>query len=140
MINRTKKRIMNKRTGLLTITKRKSLQSVHPPYLTINILILLCCTSCDSKIMLNACMKQWKRKFRGSKCELCQQTTRGQKIQIRKKTAFYMKTIMSNWDSTGLGNRRDNTQSLPEHDTPIQEIRNSRNISDRVRGPKQKHI
>jgi hypothetical protein len=89
---------MNKRTGLLALTKRKSLQSVHPPYLTINIHILLCWISCDGKDNAKSMCETVETQISGQHMRILPTNYDSQKNEIRKKTAFYMKTLMSNWD------------------------------------------
>jgi hypothetical protein len=116
---------MNTRAGLLTITIRKSSQSVHMHHIITSSLILLCCMP-------------WKCRNNSEYLWETGTTTNFEQ---------YMRILLRNYDTTiqipksdcpGPTNPRNSIQSLQNHQTPTSVLRDARSITDRVMHPKQK--
>jgi hypothetical protein len=117
--NWTKKRIINKRTSLLTITRRKLSQSImqitpnrHVFGLTINIILLLCYLSWECKNNAKYLCETGKTKMRRNIREFLQGITNREKKEIRKKIAFSIWTYQF---PTGIGQASVTAEIRPNH-------------------------
>jgi hypothetical protein len=113
-MNATKKMEMNKRTGLLRITKRKSSQIVHLHDLTTNIFSILSYAPWESGNNAKYLWGTWKTSISEEYMRILPRNHDRQKqTYVCKKTVLDMKILIFSSDWPGHSNRRDNIRSSP---------------------------